>query len=153
MTIERFLGCAESAVLILNNPMKWHYVMQPCARPTDLFVVSCPDPTLTYSSHMTNGILLTRHNREIAQWSPDPFPCERVGSWHKTTHVQVCQQSLKQKKNKEKSRGDQRHYEAFDGNSGQHSPFHFTVQRSTLVAAYKTAELYITFIICLTASQ
>jgi len=22
---------------------------------------------------MTNGILLTRHNQEIAQWSPDPF--------------------------------------------------------------------------------
>ena len=61
--------------------------MQPCARPTDLFVVSCPDPTLasvTLSSHMTNGILLTRHNQEIAQWSPDPFPRERVGSGHET---------------------------------------------------------------------
>ena len=55
--------------------------MQPCARPTDLFVVSCPDPTLArllrYLSHMTNGILLTRHNQGIAQWSPDPFPSER----------------------------------------------------------------------------
>ena len=61
--------------------------MQPCARPTDLFVVSCPDPILasvTLSSHMTNGILLTRHNQEIAQWSPDPFPRERVGSGHET---------------------------------------------------------------------
>ena len=29
---------------------------------------------------MTNGILLTQHNQEITQWSPDPFPCERVGS-------------------------------------------------------------------------
>ena len=28
--------------------------------------------------------LLTRHNQENAQWSPDPFPCERVGSGHKT---------------------------------------------------------------------
>ena len=28
--------------------------------------------------------LLTRHNQEIAQWSPDPFPCERVGSGHET---------------------------------------------------------------------
>ena len=46
VTIERFLGCAESAVLILNNPMKKHYVMQPCGRLTDLFVVSCPDPAL-----------------------------------------------------------------------------------------------------------
>ena len=75
---------AESAVLILNNPMKWR-VMQPCALPTDLFVVSCPDPTLEaspllcYSSHMTNGIFLTRHNQKDAQWSPDPFPRERVG--------------------------------------------------------------------------
>ena len=33
---------------------------------------------------MTNGILLTRHNQEIAQWSPDLFPRERVGSGHKT---------------------------------------------------------------------
>ena len=64
-----------------------HETMQPCARPTDLFVVSCPDTTLasvTLSSHMTNGILLTRHNQEIAQWSPDPFPHERVGSGHET---------------------------------------------------------------------
>ena len=37
-----------------------------------------------YSSHMTNGILLTQHNQEIAQWSPDPFPREREGSGHKT---------------------------------------------------------------------
>ena len=62
--------------------------MQPCARSTDLFVVSCPDPTLApplrYSSHMTNGILLTRQDQEIAQWSPDPFPRERVGSGHET---------------------------------------------------------------------
>ena len=29
--------------------------------------------------------LLTRHNQEIAQWSPDPFPHERVGSGHETT--------------------------------------------------------------------
>ena len=34
---------------------------------------------------MTNGILLTRHNQEITQWSPDPFPRERVGSGHETT--------------------------------------------------------------------
>ena len=33
---------------------------------------------------MTNGILLTRHNQEIAQWSPDPFPHKRVGSGHET---------------------------------------------------------------------
>ena len=33
---------------------------------------------------MTNGILLTRHNQEIAQWSPDPFHRERVGSGHET---------------------------------------------------------------------
>ena len=62
--------------------------MQPCARPTYLFVVSCPDPTLasvTLSSHMTNSILLTQQNQEIAQWSPDPFPRERVGSGHETT--------------------------------------------------------------------
>ena len=38
---------------------------------------------------MTNGILLTRHNQEIAQWSPDPFPreIERVGSGHETKEV------------------------------------------------------------------
>ena len=34
---------------------------------------------------MTNGILLTRHNQAIAQWSPDPFPRERVGYGHETT--------------------------------------------------------------------
>ena len=34
---------------------------------------------------MTNGILLTRHNQEIVQWSPDPFPRERVGSGHETS--------------------------------------------------------------------
>ena len=34
---------------------------------------------------MTNSILLTRHNQEIAQWSPDPFPRERVGSGDETT--------------------------------------------------------------------
>ena len=28
--------------------------------------------------------LLTRHNQENAQWSPDSFLCERVGSGHKT---------------------------------------------------------------------
>ena len=28
--------------------------------------------------------LLTRHNQGIAQWSPDPFPRERVGSGHET---------------------------------------------------------------------
>ena len=32
--------------------------------------------------YMTNGILLTRHNQEIAQWLPDRFPHERVGSGH-----------------------------------------------------------------------
>ena len=37
---------------------------------------------------MTNDILLTRHNQEIAQWSPDPFPRERVGSGHET--IVVC---------------------------------------------------------------
>ena len=38
---------------------------------------------------MTNGILLTRHNQEIAQWSPDPFPRERVRSGHETNGLQV----------------------------------------------------------------
>ena len=28
--------------------------------------------------------LLTQHNQEIAQWSPDPFSCERVGSGQET---------------------------------------------------------------------
>ena len=28
--------------------------------------------------------LLTRHNQRFAQWSPDPFPRERVGSGHET---------------------------------------------------------------------
>ena len=36
---------------------------------------------------MTNSILLTRHNQEIAQWSPDPFPRERVGSGHETDRL------------------------------------------------------------------
>ena len=31
------------------------------------------------------AFLLTQHNQEIAQWSPDPFPRERVGSGHETT--------------------------------------------------------------------
>ena len=30
---------------------------------------------------MTNGIFLTQHNQEIAQWA---FPRERVGSGHET---------------------------------------------------------------------
>ena len=30
------------------------------------------------------GILVTRHNQEIAPWSPDPFPRDRVGSGHET---------------------------------------------------------------------
>ena len=38
---------------------------------------------------MTNGILLTRHNQEITQWSPDPFPRERVGSGHETSEYQA----------------------------------------------------------------
>ena len=33
---------------------------------------------------MTIVTLLTQHNQEIAQWSPDPFPRERVGSEHET---------------------------------------------------------------------
>ena len=33
-------------------------------------------------------ILLTRHNQESAQWSPDPFPRERVGSGHETADHQ-----------------------------------------------------------------
>ena len=36
---------------------------------------------------MTNGILLTRHNQEIAQCSPDPFPRERVGSGDETVSI------------------------------------------------------------------
>ena len=36
---------------------------------------------------MANGILLTRHNQEITQWSPDLFPCERVGSGYETTFL------------------------------------------------------------------
>ena len=40
--------------------------------------------TTRYSSHMTNGILLTPHNQEVTQWSPDPFSRERVGSGHET---------------------------------------------------------------------
>ena len=36
---------------------------------------------------MTNGILLTQHNQEVAQWSPDPFPRERVGSGHETISI------------------------------------------------------------------
>ena len=32
--------------------------------------------------------LLTRHNQEITQWSPDPFPRERVESGHETSLVQ-----------------------------------------------------------------
>ena len=40
--------------------------------------------TMRYSSHMTNGILLTPHNQEVTQWSPDPFSRERVGSGHET---------------------------------------------------------------------
>jgi len=27
---------------------------------------------------LSKSRLLTQHNQEIAQWSPDPFPCERV---------------------------------------------------------------------------
>ena len=42
---------------------------------------------LRYSSHLTNGILLTWYNQEIAQWSPDPFPCVRVGSGHETSQL------------------------------------------------------------------
>jgi len=30
------------------------------------------------------SILLSRHNQETAQWSPDPFPRERAGSGHET---------------------------------------------------------------------
>ena len=30
------------------------------------------------------SILLNRHNQEIAQQWPDPFPCEKAGSGHKT---------------------------------------------------------------------
>ena len=26
-----------------------------------------------------------QHNQENTQWSPDPLPCEKVGSGHKTT--------------------------------------------------------------------
>ena len=40
---------------------------------------------------MTNGILLTRHNQEIAQWSPDPFPRERVGSGNETSVGRGCE--------------------------------------------------------------
>ena len=34
--------------------------------------------------------LLTRHNQGIAQWSPDPFPRERVRSGHETTKSMDC---------------------------------------------------------------
>ena len=33
---------------------------------------------------MTVGILLTWHNQESVQWSPDPFPRKRVGSGYET---------------------------------------------------------------------
>ena len=58
--------------------------MQPCAQPTDLIYSSLPDPTLA-SVALLKYILLTWHNQEIAQWSPDPFPRERVESGHKTS--------------------------------------------------------------------
>ena len=39
----------------------------------------------TISLAYSESILLTRHNQESAQWSPDPFPRERVGSGHETS--------------------------------------------------------------------
>ena len=42
----------------------------------------CP---LRYPLACSESILLTRHNQERTQWSPDPFPRERVGSGHELT--------------------------------------------------------------------
>ena len=37
--------------------------------------------------------LLTWHNQENGQWSPDPFPCERVWSGHKTPYPRLSESS------------------------------------------------------------
>ena len=42
------------------------------------------DVVLFHSLACSQSIVLTRHNQESAQWSPDPFPRERVGSGHET---------------------------------------------------------------------
>ena len=34
---------------------------------------------MTHAISLGCSRLLTQHNQEIAQWSPDPFPRERVG--------------------------------------------------------------------------
>ena len=45
--------------------------------------------TLRYIIHwlVQNRYCMTRHNQERAQWSPDPFPHERVGSGHETIYT------------------------------------------------------------------
>jgi len=40
------------------------------------------------------AFLLTWYNQEIAQWSPDPFPRERVGSGHETTEALALEQKI-----------------------------------------------------------
>ena len=42
------------------------------------------DVALAISLGCSVSRLLTRHNQRFAQWSPDPFPRERVGSGHET---------------------------------------------------------------------
>ena len=34
--------------------------------------------------------MMTQHNQEITQMSPDPFPLERAGSGHETTAASAC---------------------------------------------------------------
>ena len=77
MTIKRFLGCAKSCDVSSATEARVGSGHETTNRSVG------PSTWL----HDVALIGLTRHNQEIAQWSPDPFSCERVGSGHETTRV------------------------------------------------------------------
>ena len=94
MTVDRFLGCAESAVLDLGKPIKLQYLCnhgsymsnlrriypRNCRRALAEWLTSrymihrVRSKCAHFQSHMIYDVELTQHNQQIAQFSPDTFP-------------------------------------------------------------------------------
>ena len=73
ITIEDFLGCAESAVSILNKLLRQHVIHA---------LTLANEVVLHHEDVIQKSRLLTWHSK--GSGSHDPFPHERVGSGNKT---------------------------------------------------------------------
>ena len=61
----------------MNIGKKFRFMSTKISRPTEVGIFT--------EKTCRTTIQMFLHNQGSAQWSPDPFPCERVGSGPKTT--------------------------------------------------------------------